>query len=60
MHARDASFPAPWHFLHSMALTVCACIAFALALNRFGFGKRAEFELNTRQSWREAFAILRS
>jgi hypothetical protein len=34
--------------------------SFALALNRFGFGKRAEFELNTRQSWREAFAILRS
>jgi solute:Na+ symporter, SSS family len=60
MHARDASFPAPWHFLHSMALTVWACIGFALALNRFGFGKRAEFELNTRQSWREAFAILRS
>ncbi len=45
-HARDASVPAPWHFLHSMFLTVWACVGFALALNRLAFGKRAEFELS--------------
>lgn len=59
-HARDAAFPAPWHFLHSMALTVIACVSFALALNRFVFGCRAEFELATRAARREAFAVLRS
>lgn len=29
-----ASFPAPWHFLHLMAITFLSCIAFALAANR--------------------------
>ncbi|MEO5958817.1 MAG: SLC5 family protein [Opitutaceae bacterium] len=58
--AYPALIPAPWHFLHSMFLTVWACIGFALTLNRFGFGRRAEFELGTRESWRSAFAVLRS
>jgi SSS family solute:Na+ symporter len=60
LHARYASVPAPWHFLHSMALTVWACVGFALALNRLAFGRRAEFELGTRQAWREALAVLRN
>jgi SSS family solute:Na+ symporter len=59
-HEANPSGPAPWHFLHSMALTVWACLGFALALNRFGFGKRAEFELNTRAAWRNVFATLRA
>jgi SSS family solute:Na+ symporter len=59
-HARHPDFPAPWHFLHSMFVTVWLCIGFALALNRFGFGRRAGFELGTRQSWREAIAVLRA
>ena len=59
-HASNPAIPAPWHFLHSMALTVWACIAFALTLNRFAFGKKAEFELGTKQAWREALAVLRS
>ena len=29
------------HFLHLMALTVLACVVFALALNRVVFGRRA-------------------
>jgi len=60
LHANNPSVSAPWHFLHSMALTVWACIGFALCLNRFVFGNKAEFELGTRQAWREAFAVLRS
>lgn len=59
LHAKDPSFPAPWHFLHSMFLTVWACIAFALALNRFGFGRRAEFELSSAENRREVWAVLR-
>ena len=59
-HAAHPASPAPWHFLHSMALTVWACIAFALALNRFLFGQKAEFELGTKQAWREALAVLRA
>jgi SSS family solute:Na+ symporter len=59
-HAHHPASPAPWHFLHSMALTVWSCLAFALTLNRFGFGKRAEFELNTRASWRKAIAVLKA
>jgi SSS family solute:Na+ symporter len=43
-----------------MFVTVWACVGFALALNRFVFGRRAEFELRTRQAWREAFAVLRT
>lgn len=61
LHAsHPASVPAPWHFLHSMALTVWACVGFALAVNRLAFGRRAEFELSTRAAWREAFAVLRA
>jgi SSS family solute:Na+ symporter len=60
LHAAYPATPAPWHFLHSMFLTVWTCIAFALTLNRLGFGRRAEFELRTRTAWREAFAVLRS
>lgn len=36
-----ASVPVPWHFLHLMFVTVWACVGFALALNRFAFGRRA-------------------
>lgn len=60
LHLRYASVPAPWHFLHSMALTVWACVGFALTLNRVAFGRRAEFELGTKQAWREALAVLRA
>ncbi len=61
LHAsHPAAVPAPWHFLHSMALTVWACVGFALAVNRFVFGQRAEFELRTRAAWREALAVLRA
>jgi SSS family solute:Na+ symporter len=31
----------PWHFLHVMGITVPVCVAFALALNRVVFGRRA-------------------
>ena len=58
-HANHPASPAPWHFLHSMALTVWSCVAFALTLNRLGFGKRAEFELSTRESWRNVLAVLK-
>lgn len=58
--SRPASVPAPWHFLHSMALTVWCCIGFALAINRFVFGQRAEFELGSRAKLREAVATLRT
>jgi SSS family solute:Na+ symporter len=60
LHASHPTLPAPWHFLHSMALTVWVCIGFALFLNRGVFGRRAEFELGTRQAWREALAVLRT
>ncbi len=60
LHERHAAVPAPWHFLHSMALTVWVCIGFALALNRFVFGRRAGFELGTRQAWRDALAVLKA
>jgi SSS family solute:Na+ symporter len=60
LHAHNPGVPAPWHFLHSMALTVWVCIGFALAFNRVVFGRRAEFELGTRQAWSEAFAVLRT
>lgn len=59
-HASNPAVPAPWHFLHSMALTVWACIGFALTLNRLMFGQRAVFELGTREAWRNAFAVLRA
>jgi SSS family solute:Na+ symporter len=35
--------PRPWHFLHAMAVTVPACVAFSLALNRLVFRRRALF-----------------
>jgi solute:Na+ symporter, SSS family len=60
LHARNPAIPVPPHFLHLMAVTVWACVGFALALNRFGFGRRATFELNTREAWRDAFAVLKS
>ncbi len=60
LHARYPSVPAPWHFLHSMALTVWACIGFALTLNRLVFGKKAEFVFQTRTDWRAAIATLRN
>ncbi len=39
--AHPGTIPIPWHFLHLMAITVGACIAFALTLNRLVFGRRA-------------------
>ncbi len=60
LHAANPGVPVPWHFLHSMALTVWVCIAFALALNRFGFGKKAAFELKTREAWRNVWATLKT
>jgi solute:Na+ symporter, SSS family len=33
----------PLHFLHLMAITLVACIAFALGVNRVAFGRRASF-----------------
>jgi hypothetical protein len=33
---------------------------YALALNRFGFGRRAEFELHTREAWRNVWSVPRS
>lgn len=59
-HAAHPDSPAPWHFLHSMALTVWSCIAFALALNRVAFGKKAGFELGTREAWRNVVATLKA
>jgi len=59
-HATHSVGPAPWHFLHSMALTGWACVGFALTVNRLVFGKRAEFELRTRESWRNVWAVLRA
>lgn len=58
--ANPAGWPKPWHFLHSMFLTVWACVGFALVLNRFIFGQRAQFELGTREAWRSALATLRA
>lgn len=60
LHARNPALPKPWHFLHLMALTVWACVGFALALNRFGFGRRAQFELGTREAWRNVLSVLRA
>lgn len=60
LHESRPSFPAPWHFLHSMAVTVVACVIFALGLNRFVFGRRAEFEFATAEARRKAIAALRS
>jgi solute:Na+ symporter, SSS family len=54
------SLPKPPHFLHLMFVTVWACVGFALALNRWGFGRRATFELSTRESWRQAWAVLKT
>ena len=43
-----SALPVSVHFLHLMALTVLACVGFALALNRVVFGRRAGFD------WRAA------
>lgn len=59
-HKADPAILRPPHFLHLMFVTVWACVGFALALNRLAFGRRAEFELKTRQAWREVFAVLRA
>jgi SSS family solute:Na+ symporter len=58
--AHPQSVPVAWHFLHLMFITVWSCVGFALLLNRVVFGRRAEFELGTRQAWREAIAVLRT
>ncbi len=59
-HKADPGIPRPPHFLHLMFVTVWACVGFALAVNRLVLGRRAEFELRTRQSWRDALAVLRA
>ena len=33
----------PIHYIHLMAITLFVCIGFALAVNRWVFGKRAEW-----------------
>lgn len=58
--AADPARPAPPHFLHLMFVTVWACVGFALAVNRLGCGRRAEFVLSTRAAWRDALAALRA
>jgi SSS family solute:Na+ symporter len=58
-HASNPSVPAPWHFLHSMFVTVWACIGFALAVNRTVFGRRAAFELSSKEKRERIFAVLR-
>lgn len=50
----------PAHFLHLMFVTVWACVGFALLVNRVVFGRKAIFELNSRQRVRELLAILRA
>lgn len=50
----------PTHFLHLMAVTVWACVGFALLVNRVVFGQRAEFEFRSAQRRREILAVLRS
>ncbi|HVS51984.1 MAG TPA: sodium/solute symporter [Opitutaceae bacterium] len=59
-HERNPAIPAPWHFLHSMALTVWTCIGFALTVNRLVFKQRAAFELGTREAWRGVLATLKA
>lgn len=59
-HRADPSLPKPPHFLHLMFITVWACVGFALAVNRVVFGKRAGFELGTREAWRNVWAVLRA
>lgn len=45
LHAlRPEQVGAPWHFLHLMGVTVFACIAFALTLNRLVFRRHAGFQ----------------
>ncbi len=45
--------PESMHFLHLMCVTVLACTAFALALNRVVFGRRAELGLGVLPPVRE-------
>jgi len=59
-HQADPARPAPPHFLHLMFVTLWTCVGFALALNRVVFGRRAQFELGTREAWRTVFAVLRA
>ena len=58
LHLTHPSIPKAPHFLHLMAVTVWCCVTFALTLNRLVFGRRAQFELATKESWRQAFATL--
>jgi len=60
LHVRYPSLPAPWHFLHSMFVTVWACLGFALVVNRLAFGRRAEFELSSTEKRQRIFAVLRA
>ena len=39
-------FFSPFHYIHTMFATLIACMAFALALNRLVFGRRATFTLD--------------
>lgn len=60
LHSAYPSLPQPPHFLYLMAVTVWACVGFALTLNRLVFGRRAQFELATREAWKNAFATLKA
>lgn len=50
----------PTHFLHLMAVTVWACVGFALLVNRVVFGRRAEFEFRSVERRRAILAVLRT
>jgi solute:Na+ symporter, SSS family len=43
-----------------MFITVWSCVGFALLVNRAVFNRSAEFELSSRESWRQAFAVLKA
>jgi len=59
LHAGHPGLPKPPHFLHLMFVTVWACVAFALTINRLLFGNRAQFELSTRAAWKQAWQTLK-
>ncbi|HEY4245985.1 MAG TPA: SLC5 family protein [Lacunisphaera sp.] len=59
LRAHYPAIPKPPHFLHLMAVTVWACIGFALAVNRLIFDRHAEFELKTADSWRRLLGMMK-
>lgn len=55
----DAFGATPPHFLHFMFVTVWCCVAFALAVNRVIFRRRAAFILGSAEGRAEVRALLR-